>query len=238
MTPTIPEISVVVPVYNEQDCLAELHTALRRVLDALGRPHEILLIDDGSTDNSPAILRRIADEDPTVRVVRFRRNAGQSAAFQAGFDRARGEAVVTLDADLQNDPEDIPAVLEGLKDADAVCGIRARRRDTWVRRLTSRIGNGARNWALGEDIVDTGCSLKAFRREILRGFRLFNGMHRFLPTMVRLAGGRVVQVPVNHHPRHAGVSKYGLRNRALRTTLDLLAVMWMKSRWLRYQVEE
>ncbi len=201
-------------------------------------PAEILLVDDGSTDGTPAMMQSLATADARIRIVRFRRNAGQTAAFDAGFKAARGDAVVTLDADGQNDPADIPRLLPLLEQAEAVCGIRAERNDTWVRRLSSRVGNGVRNWATGDDIVDTGCSLKAFRRPILARFQLYTGMHRFFPTLVKFAGGRVVQLAVNHRQRQGGTAKYGIGNRMFRTLADLLAVMWMKKRWLRYEVLE
>ncbi|MBI3890406.1 MAG: glycosyltransferase family 2 protein [Candidatus Wallbacteria bacterium] len=236
-----PRVSLVVPVYNEEECLpglmAELAAALSGAAGLEGR-YEIVLVDDGSTDGTAALMDRLAAADARVRVVRFRKNAGQTAAFDAGFKAARGDAVVTLDADGQNDPADISRLLSLLEQADAVCGIRANRRDSWVRRLSSRIGNSVRNWATGEDIVDTGCSLKAFRRQILGKFQLYTGMHRFLPTLVRLAGGTVLQTPVHHRPRQAGTAKYGVGNRMFRTVADLLAVVWMKRRWLRYEIVE
>lgn len=236
-----PVVSLVIPVFNEEECLegllAEITAAMGTVAGLDGR-YEVILVDDGSTDGTPALMQRLRASDPRVRVVRFRKNAGQTAAFDAGFKAARGGAVVTLDADGQNDPADIPKLLPMLEQADAVCGIRARRQDSVVRRLSSRIGNGVRNWATGEDIVDTGCSLKAFRRAILARFQLYTGMHRFLPTLVRLAGGTVLQVEVHHRPRQAGTAKYGVGNRMFRTIADLAAVVWMKRRWLSYEIAE
>jgi glycosyltransferase involved in cell wall biosynthesis len=173
---------------------------------------------------------------PEIRPLRLRENRGQTAAFDAGFKAARGRWVVTLDADLQNDPRDIPALLGALDEYDAAVGYRRKRRDSWLRRISSRIANAVRNRLSGDDIIDTGCSLKAFRRECLQGLRLFTGMHRFLPTLLRMEGFRVVQLPVNHRPRTRGSSKYGMWNRAFRAFADLLAVRWMRKRRLDYEI--
>jgi dolichol-phosphate mannosyltransferase len=230
-------LSVVIPVYNEEGNLEPLHERLRATLSGLGITYELLFIDDGSKDRSPAILRRLAAADDHVRVITFERNAGQTAAFDAGFRKARGELIVTLDADLQNDPADIPKILDAMKDADAVCGWRVKRRDTIVRRMSSRIANAVRNGLSQETIRDTGCSLKGFRREHLARLKLYNGLHRFLPTLLRMEGYSVLEVPVNHLPRHAGDSKYGIGNRVFRSFHDLLAIRWMKSRQLRYRIK-
>jgi len=230
------ELSVVVPVYNERENLAKL---VEELLEVLGNPSsglEILLVDDGSRDGSTQIIDELAREHPEVRTLHLRENRGQTAAFDAGFKAARGMHVVTLDADLQNDPRDIPGLLEALAQHDAAVGYRVNRRDTWLRRISSRIANAVRNRLSGDDIIDTGCSLKAFRRESLQGLKLYTGMHRFLPTLLRMDGYRVVQLPVNHRPRAAGISKYGVRNRAFRAFADLMAVRWMKRRRLEYEV--
>jgi dolichol-phosphate mannosyltransferase len=239
-----PELSIVVPVFNEEESLEILSGEIHAALDPLSRPYEILFVDDGSTDTTPAILDRLRRSDPRVRVIRQRRNAGQSAAFDAGFQRAAGQIVVTIDSDLQNDPADIPRLLAALGEgasappgrtpvpADVVCGVRARRQDTWVRRASSRIANAVRNRLTDDDITDTGCSLKAFRVEYLRRVPMFNGMHRFLPTLLKQAGARVVQMPVNHRPRRFGVAKYGIGNRLGRALADLFAVRWMQRRWI------
>ncbi len=233
-----PRLSIVVPAYNEEECLPGLVAEIRQTLVAAGETYELLLVDDGSTDRTPAVMRELAEQDSSIRILRLLQNRGQTAAFDAGFKAAQGEVVVTLDADGQNDPGDIPKLLPFIADFDAVCGIRARRNDSWIRRISSRVGNGVRNWATGEDIVDTGCSLKAFRRGILQQFQLFTGMHRFFPTLVRFAGGRIRQIEVNHRGRQGGTAKYGVGNRLFRTAADLLAVVWMKRRWLRYEVVE
>jgi dolichol-phosphate mannosyltransferase len=234
-----PEISVVIPVFNEEENLpvlaAEVHGALR----ALGRPYEVILVDDGSTDSSPEVLRRLGAEDPAVRIVRQRRNSGQSAALDAGFRFARGGFVVTLDADLQNDPADIPGLLAKMDEGwDVVAGVRVKRRDTWVRKVSSRIANGVRNRVTHETITDVGCTLKAFRTEYLRRIPMFTGMHRFLPTLLKMEGARVTEMPVNHRPRLHGQPKYNIRNRIWRALADLFAVRWMQKRWIDRRLSE
>ena len=175
---------------------------------------------------------------PQLRVIKLARNAGQTAALDAGFRRSHGAVVVTLDADLQNDPADIPALLSNLEGCDAVVGVRRTRRDSLVRRLSSRIANYVRNRLSDEEITDTGCSLKAYRREALERLVLYNGMHRFLPTLIKMEGFHVREVPVGHRPRKHGQSKYGIGNRLVPAFVDLLAVRWMKKRKLRYEVME
>jgi glycosyltransferase involved in cell wall biosynthesis len=233
-----PEISIVVPAYNEEDSLVPLTAAITETLAALGMSYELLFVDDGSADRTAQVLRDLAARQPEVRFLRFRRNAGQSAALDAGFKRARGRVVVTLDADLQNDPGDIPGLLEQLKDYDVVCGIRQSRQDTWLRRISSTLANGIRRRVLGDDIVDVGCSLRVYRRHCLASIKLYQGMHRFLPVLLSMEGFRIGQSPVRHHPRLHGRSKYNLRNRTWRALTDLLAVRWMQSRQLRYDVIE
>ena len=231
-------MSLVIPVFNERDNLEPLLREIVSALSPLGRPYEILAVDDGSTDGSSDLLQRLKTSCPALRVVRFARNAGQTAAIDAGFRRARGVVVVTLDADLQNDPGDIPKLLADLDGWDAVVGVRAVRRDSLVRRVSSRIANYVRNRLSDETITDTGCSLKAYRREALSRLVLYNGMHRFLPTLLKMEGMRVREVPVGHRPRAGGQSKYGISNRLLPSFLDLLAVRWMKKRKLRYEVKD
>ena len=236
--PPPPELSLVIPAYNEREnlgpLLAEIETALN------GRNYEVVIVDDGSTDGSLETLRTLQREHPQLRFVAFERNAGQTAAFAAGFRAARGSIVITLDADLQNDPADIPQLLEALDrtGATAVAGYRATRRDTPWKRLQSRIANGIRNRLNGEVIRDTGCSLKAFRADAVRSLPLFGGMHRFLPTLIKMQGGTVAEVPVGHRPRRYGVTKYGMWNRVLRSLVDAFAVRWMQRRALRYRVRE
>jgi len=228
----------VVPVYNERGNLSPLRDELVPVLESTGRAFEILFVDDGSTDGSAEVLRGLRGADGRVRVLTFERNAGQTAAMSAGFAAARGVIVVTLDSDLQNDPRDIPLLLDKMADHDAAVGWRGERHDSFLRRVSSRVGNAVRNALSDDDIIDTGCSLKAYRREALARIKLFSGMHRFLPTLLRMEGFNVCQVKVGHRARHSGESKYGIRNRLVRSFVDLLAVRWMKSRTLRYRVSE
>ena len=231
-----PELSLIAPVYNEVDNLEPL---LERVVAAFegGVDWELVLVDDGSQDGSTQKIEALAERDGRVRGVIFARNRGQSAAVTAGLRAARAPLLATLDADLQNDPADLPAMLAALGDADAVVGYRMKRRDTFVRRLSSKLANGIRNRLSGDSIRDTGCSLKVYRAEAIRGIPYFDGMHRFLPTLLRYHGHEVLEHGVSHHPRVAGVSKYGVRNRALRALLDLLAVRWMRSRLIDLPVE-
>lgn len=234
MSINAPEVSIVVPAHNEAESLETLAGEIRRAMDGGpgGPAYELLFVDDGSTDRTPAVLRRLAEADGRVRVVRQRRRAGQSAALDAGFRRARGAVVVTLDADLQNDPADIPRLLSELPGYDLVCGVRTRRRDDWLRRASSRIANGVRNRLTDERIADVGCSLKAYRAEVLNRVPMYDGMHRFLPTLMRLAGARVKEVPVGHRPRLHGETKYGVGNRLWKGLADLAAVRWMQRRWI------
>ncbi len=234
------DLSVVIPVYNEEENLRPLWTELRPVLEGLRLAYEVIFVDDGSHDRSAEIIREFRDADSRVRLVRLKANAGETAANDAGFKAARGRWVVTMDADLQNDPHDIPAMLAHLETWDAVTGWRANRAagDSIVRRLSSRVANGIRNRLSDETIRDSGCTFRAFRREALRGLVLYRGFHRFIPTLLRIRGYRVLEVPVNHRPRRFGQSKYGIMNRAFVAFADLLAIRWMKSRFLRYEVAE
>lgn len=238
LQPPHPEISLVIPVYNEEENLPVLHGEILRTMEGVGRPWEVLYVDDGSTDTSPTILGGLSRQDPRVRVIRQRRNSGQSAALDAGFRHARGGIVVTLDADLQNDPADIPRLLERMGEHDVVSGVRARRQDSWVRKVSSRVANRIRNRITHESVTDVGCTLRAARIEYLRRIPVFNGMHRFLPTLLRMAGARVTEVPVNHRPRLHGVPKYNIRNRIWRALLDLFGVRWLQSRWIDRQISE
>jgi glycosyltransferase involved in cell wall biosynthesis len=234
----VPDLSVVIPVYNEEENLAHLWPELRAVLEGLGSSFEVIFVDDGSRDRSAEIIRGFRDADRRVRLVRLKANAGETAATDAGFKAARGRYVVTMDADLQNDPHDIPNLLSHLEQWDAVTGWRVRRDDPLVRRASSRIANRIRNALSDESIRDSGCTFRAFRRECLRTLTLYRGFHRFIPTLLRMRGYRVLEVPVNHRPRRFGRSKYGIGNRALIAFVDLLAVRWMKDRILRYDVAE
>jgi len=232
------DLSIVIPLYNEQDNINPLIAELRDVLHGLGRSYEIIFVDDGSVDQSFAVLKEAALHDTQIRVIRFKKNTGQTAAFEAGFKAARGDIVVTMDADLQNDPHDIPRLLKKIGKFDVVCGLRHKRRDPWIKIVSSKIANVVRNTLSQEEIVDTGCSLKAFRKECLQNVKLFTGMHRFLPTLTKMEGFTVTQVKVNHRPRRFGTTKYNIRNRMVKAFVDLLAVRWMKKRHLDYEIEE
>lgn len=230
---TPPTLSVVVPLYDESESLPALDAELRAALEPLGLSYEVLYVDDGSTDGSLAVLERLAATDGRLRILRHRANSGQSAGLASGFRAARGAIVVTLDADLQNDPADIPRLLAKLDEGfDAVSGVRVERHDSWTRRVSSRIANAVRNWATDESVTDVGCSLKAYRAEYLRHLPMFGGMHRFLPTLVRWNGARLAELPVAHRPRRHGVAKYGIGNRLFRALADLMAVRWMRRRWI------
>ena len=233
-----PGLSVVFPVFNERENLPILIAEIHAAIEPMALEYELVAVDDGSTDGSADVLGDLSATDPRIHVVTLERNSGQTAALDAGWRSARGELVVSLDSDLQNDPADIPRMIARLREAgaDMVIGVRVNRRDTWMKRAQSRIGNGVRNFITGDVITDTGCSLKLIRRPWIERVKLFTGMHRFLPTLVRIEGGRVVEMDVNHRPRTWGRSKYGAFNRAWRGLVDCFAVRWMKSRALRYSV--
>ncbi len=230
-----PEISIVIPVYNEVDSIEPL---CHSVINAMqGRNYEVIFVDDGSTDGSDQRLDEWCAGYTNFRTIHFKTNAGQTAAMDAGFKQAAGKYVVSMDADMQNDPADIPKLLEKLNTYDMVCGWRQKRNDPWIKRISSKVANFIRNKLSQEDIKDTGCSLKAFRRECLCRIKLYNGMHRFLPTLFRMEGFTVAEIIVNHYPRKFGKSKYGISNRAFRAFIDLLVVRWMKKRKLNYEVD-
>lgn len=222
------ELSVVVPLYNEVESVPHLHAQLRQALDALQRSYEIILIDDGSTDGTAGELARIAALDPHIKVIRFRRNFGQTAAMVAGFDHARGDIVIPMDGDLQNDPGDIPLLLDKIAEGyDVVSGWRKNRQDkALMRKLPSHIANWIIGRVTGVRLHDYGCSLKAYRGEIVRGTRLYGEMHRFIPALANLMGARIAEVPLRHHPRRFGRSKYGIR-RTIKVVLDLLTVKFL-----------
>jgi dolichol-phosphate mannosyltransferase len=228
-----PSFSVVVPLYNEEANLPILQEELRVALSELD--YEIIFVDDGSVDRT---AERI-ETAPNIRLIRFEKNSGQSAAIYAGLTAARGGTVVIIDGDLQNDPADIPKLVAQIaRGADLVCGYRVKRRDTVVKRLTSRIANVVRSRYMKDGVRDTGCTLKAMRRECVSTLFPFKGMHRFIPALVKAAGYRLVEVPVNHRARRFGQSKYGLGNRALRATIDMFGVRWLLSRRLNYKIRE
>jgi len=226
-----PAVSVIVPLFNEEENISILQSELRAALDGLD--YEIVFVDDGSLD---CTVERI-ETAPNVLLIRFEKNTGQSAAIYAGLQAARGANAVLIDGDLQNDPADIPRLLaEVARGADLVCGYRINRQDTLVKRLTSRIANAVRSRFTKDGVRDTGCTLKAMRRECISALVPFKGMHRFIPALIKGAGYRVVEIPVNHRPRRFGQSKYGLGNRALRATIDMFGVRWLLSRRLNYKI--
>ena len=228
-----PAVSIIVPLFNEEESISILQTELSAALKDVD--YEIIFVDDGSVDRT---VERI-ESKTNVRVIRFEKNAGQSAAIYVGLKTARGATVVLIDGDLQNDPADIPKLLaEIVSGADLVCGYRAKRRDTLVKRLTSWIANAIRSRFTKDGVRDTGCTLKAMRRECVAALVPFKGMHRFIPALVKGAGYRLVEIPVNHRPRRFGQSKYGLGNRALRATIDMFGVRWLLSRRLNYKLRE
>jgi dolichol-phosphate mannosyltransferase len=235
---TLPEISAVIPAFNEVENLPQLFTEMRAALEGTGRAWELVMVDDGSTDGSAEAIVAESQRDDRVRAVRLERNAGQSAALAAGLSRARGGIIVTMDADLQNDPADLPRLLAALAGADVVSGIRARRKDSWVRLVSSRVANAVRRGVLGDPVTDIGCSFKAYRREALEGMPMFVGVHRFLPALCVFRGARFTEVPLNHRARLHGVSKYGVGNRLWRGLADLVGVQWMKARLVKYRVRE
>ena len=225
-----PDLTVVIPIYNESPNLRQLHAELTATLEAWGRPYEIVTVDDGSTDDSYAILTALHAADPRLKVVRFRRNFGQTAAFAAGFAQAQGAVIVTADGDLQNDPKDIPALVAELeRGADIVCGWRKDRKDTFLtRRVPSILANFLISKATGVSLHDYGCSLKAFRAEVVKPLRLYGEMHRFIPAIASEIGVRITEREVNHRARVHGASKYGL-SRTVRVVLDLLTVKYLLS---------
>jgi glycosyltransferase involved in cell wall biosynthesis len=230
-TTNSPAISVIVPLFNEEENMSILQSELKAALD--GIDHEMIFVDDGSIDRT---LEQI-ETAPNVRVIRFEKNTGQSAAIYAGLQAAHGAITVLIDGDLQNDPADIPRLLAEIdRGADLVCGYRARRKDTLLKRLTSRIANFVRSRFTKDYVRDTGCTLKAMRRDCVSALLPFKGMHRFIPALVKGAGYRLVEIPVNHRRRRFGQSKYGLGNRALRATIDMFGVRWLLSRRFNYKI--
>jgi dolichol-phosphate mannosyltransferase len=236
-----PEISLVVPCYNEEGNLRPLMKAIHDVVDPLGIGYEIVITDDCSTDGSWAVLKEIAAGDPRVHAQRFESNCGESAAILAGIQSARGRYIVTLAADLQNDPRDLPKFLEALKQADCVCGTRVESRgqgDNFIRIASSRIANWVRNKLSSDNFSDSACGYRAFKRECVANVKMFNGAHRFLPTLIKMEGFTVTEIPVTNNPRFSGQSHYGVWNRLFKSFADLLAVRWMKKRIIRCEIAE
>ncbi|CCO24918.1 glycosyltransferase family 2 protein [Maridesulfovibrio hydrothermalis] len=233
------DLSLVIPVYNEQDNLRKLMQEIDSALQPLDISYEVVFVDDGSTDASLDVLKDISANYPEARYISFAENTGQSAAFCAGFDEARAPRVATMDADLQNDPADLPAMLSLYNEGhQMVIGWRIKRKDVWIKRIASRIANAIRNRLTRESVKDTGCSLKVMDTEMVRSIPRFNGMHRFLPTLMKMQGASVAEVKVNHRARHQGESKYGTLDRAMAGGYDLLGVRWIQSRHFAYKVKE
>lgn len=232
------EISVVIPVFNEEENLPVLIPQLYGVLEKLKKPFEIIFVDDGSRDQSRNIIKEASLHYPQIHMIGFKENCGETAATDAGLREAKGGIIITMDADLQNDPNDIPIMLEYLKEYDMVTGWRQTREDPCIKRITSKIANKIRNWLSGESIRDSGCTFRVFRRECLKNIKLFKGMHRFMPTLFRMEGFRVIEIPIKHHPRRFGVSKYTTLNRMWSAFIDLLAVRWMKKRYINFNIDE
>jgi dolichol-phosphate mannosyltransferase len=238
---TFPEISFVIPCYNEEGNLHELIKAIRAAVEPLKLSYEVVITDDCSTDKSWEILKELGATDPRIRALRFEFNCGESAAHWAAMKAARGRYFVTLDADLQNDPKDLPEFWEALKNYDCVCGSRVATRgkgDNFVKVASSRIANWVRNKLSDENISDAGCCYRAFKRECIQDLKFFKGMHRFMPTLIKMEGFTVTEIAISTNPRFAGQSHYGVWNRLFASFYDLLAVRWMKKRMFKYKVGE
>ncbi len=236
-----PVLSICVPIFNEAENIPLLHEAIVQVIDPAEISAEIILVDDGSTDASWKQIEMLVGRDARVRGIKFKANRGETAASDAGLRAARGRFVMTMDADLQNDPRDIPKFLEALdRGFDCVCGTRVASRgqgDNFLRVASSRIANWVRNRLSNEQISDAGCTYRAFRRECVAKLKLYRGLHRFIPTLLKMEGFTVTEIPVASNPRLHGQSKYGVWNRLFKSFHDLLAIRWMKSRMLGYEVE-
>lgn len=241
MNESSPEISFVIPCYNEEGNLPELFKAIRAATDPLGLSYEIIVTDDCSRDKSWDILKEFAAGDQRIRPQRLSFNSGESAAQWAGMKSSRGKYIVTLDADLQNDPKDLPKFMDALKNYDCVCGTRVATRgegDSFVKVMSSRIANWVRNKLSDENISDAGCCYRAFKRECVQDLKFFKGMHRFMPTLIRMEGFTVTEIPISTNPRFAGQSNYGMWDRLFASFYDLLAVRWMKKRMFKFKVAE
>ena len=234
----ILDLTVLIPVLDEEENVAPLLEELVPVLERLGKTYEIIFVDDGSTDKTYERLCELQARFPKIRVIRFKVNYGKTAALVAGWEESCGRIIVTMDGDQQNDPCDIPRMIEQIPPYDLVCGYRIRRHDSWFRRIQSAIANRVRDWVIHDGIRDSGCAFQALRHEALHTQKFYRGLHRFLPAMFMLDGYRVTQVPVSHRPRMRGKGKYNLRNRIVRTFDDLMAVRWLRSRWIKYEIAE
>jgi len=230
--------SVIIPLKNEEENIIDLINELEPIMHGLKSPWELICIDDGSTDSTLKILLDIAKQKAFLRILSFDRNYGQSCAFDAGFKHAKGEWVITLDGDRQNDPADIPKLLTATSQGDLICGYRINRQDPWHKKITSKLANAVRSRLCHDEINDTGCSLKVYRTACLRNIKMFKGMHRFLPALFKIEGYRVVEVPVNHRERVKGTTKYNFFNRSFNTISDMFAVRWMRKRHINYRINK
>lgn len=231
------EISVVIPVYNEKENIYPMAEAVEKALKKEFENYEIIYINDGSNDGSKEELNKLASENKNIKAFHFTKNNGQSAAIDAGFQKSTGELVLMMDGDMQTDPEDVYELLKYIPEFDMVNGKRATREDGLKRKLASKIGNGFRNFVTGDNIQDTGCPLKLFKKEVVKSYRLFNGMHRFLPTLAKYMDYKVIEVPVRHYDRLHGESKYRVFGRGFKAFKDVFAVRWMKKRMLNWKIE-
>lgn len=238
ITPMSPLVSIIVPLKDEAENVEHLAEEVTSAMDGKAYEWECIWVDDGSSDGTLALLERLAHTDSRHRFLSFERNSGQSAALHAGFEKARGEILATIDGDGQNDPRDIPGLVEMIRsgETDMANGYRAMRHDDWLRRISSRTANALRNKVTGKTVRDTGCSTRAMKRQCVAHLPLFSGMHRFLPTLVALGGWRIAETAVNHRPRLRGESKYGVHNRLWIGLVDLFGVLWLKKRKFSYRI--
>lgn len=230
--------SIVIPIKNEEENINDLIQEIEPVMESLAQKWELICIDDGSTDRSLLILQDLCKKKPHMRILSFTRNFGQSAAFAAGFKAAQGEIIITLDGDRQNDPADIPKLTAAISDCDLVVGWRVNRKDTFQKKIVSRISNWIRSRLCGDGIHDTGCSLKVYRKEAICNIKMYRGMHRFLPALFKIEGFRVKEIPVGHRERCRGITKYHFFNRSLGPIIDMFVVRWMRYRTLHHQIRE
>lgn len=231
------KLSIVAPIYNEEENIQALHQAITEAVRGKVDSYEIVLVNDGSQDRSERLLNELAAADPAVQAIHFQQNRGQTAAIYAGLKQSRGELVALIDADLQTDPRDIFTLMPFIDKVDFVNGKRVDRRDTLVKKVSSRVGNGIRNWLTGDEIYDTGCPMKLMKREVADSYYLYEGMHRFLPTMAKMNGFKVMEVAVSHRERQFGVSKYGVLNRAFVGLMDAIVIGWLRKRVIRYDIK-
>ena len=228
--------SVIIPLKNEEENIADLINEVEPIMNSFNAAWEMICIDDGSTDNTLKILKSMTEKKRFLKAIVFDKNYGQSSAFDAGFKMARGEFIISMDGDRQNDPADIPKLVEQAENYDLVCGIRQKRKDTMVKNFTSKVANSIRSSVCKDGVSDTGCSLKIYRSKSLQNIKMFDGMHRFLPALFLLEGYKICQIPVNHRRREKGKTKYSFLNRSFNTIHDLLAVRWMIKRRLKYKI--